>query len=70
MALNRSRAYRSVMPAMKSVIRLSRVSFNIYDYGEDILPFVVMEYVEGESLESLRKKKGKLSMDELFAIVK
>jgi serine/threonine-protein kinase len=42
----------------------------IYDYGEDILPFVVMEYVEGESLESLRKKKGMLSMDEIYPIIK
>ncbi len=41
----------------------------IYDYGQDLVPFVVMEFVEGESLESLRKKKNKFSLEELYPVI-
>ncbi len=62
---------KRMLTEVRSAGRLNHQNIvTIYDYGEDILPFVVMEYVEGESLESLRKKKGKFSMDELYPIVK
>lgn len=41
----------------------------MYDYGEDLLPFVVMEYVEGESLEALRKRTGRFSLSDLYPII-
>ena len=69
-AAKREELTRRMLTEVRSAGRLNHQNIvTIYDYGEDILPFVVMEYVEGESLESLRKKKGKLSMDELYPVV-
>ncbi len=62
---------KRMLKEVRSAGRLNHQNIvTIYDYGEDVLPFVVMEYVEGESLESLRKKKGKFSMNELYPIIK
>lgn len=62
---------KRMLTEVRSAGKLSHQNIvTIYDYGEDILPFVVMEYVEGESLESLRKKKGKIGIKEIYPILK
>ncbi len=69
-AVKREELTKRMLTEVRSAGRLNHQNIvTIYDYGEDLLPFVVMEYVEGESLESLRKKKGKLSLEELYPII-
>jgi eukaryotic-like serine/threonine-protein kinase len=61
---------KRMLTEVRSAGRLNHQNIvTVYDYGEDILPFVVMEFVEGESLESLRKKKHKFSLEELYPVV-
>ena len=69
-AAKREELTKRMLTEVRSAGRLNHQNIvTMYDYGEDILPFVAMEYVEGESLESLRKKKGKLTMDELYPVI-
>lgn len=43
----------------------------IYDYGEqDGLPYIVMEYLTGETLSSLLKTRGCLSLDESLPLLR
>jgi formylglycine-generating enzyme len=42
----------------------------VYDCGEEAgAPYLVMEYVEGESLDRVIKRSGRLALDEAIAIV-
>ena len=42
----------------------------IYDYGEqDGLPYIVMEYMTGETLSSMLKTRGRLSLDESLPLL-
>ncbi|MCL4467578.1 MAG: serine/threonine protein kinase [Deltaproteobacteria bacterium] len=69
-AAKREELTKRMLTEVQSAGKLNHQNIvTIYDYVEGTPPFVVMEYVEGESLESLRKKKGKFSMDELYPIV-
>ncbi|MGC8579822.1 MAG: serine/threonine protein kinase [bacterium] len=69
--VKREELTRRMLTEVRSAGKLNHQNIvTIYDYGEDILPFVVMEYVEGESLESLRKKKGKIGIKEIYPILK
>jgi serine/threonine protein kinase len=44
---------------------------NIYDYGEqDGLPYIVMEYLTGETLSSILKSRGHLSLDESLPLLR
>ncbi|HZK58014.1 MAG TPA: Stk1 family PASTA domain-containing Ser/Thr kinase [Clostridia bacterium] len=44
---------------------------NVYDVGEeDNIHYIVMEYVEGKTLEQLIKEKGKLSTSEIVDLTK
>lgn len=43
---------------------------SVYDVGHiDGLPFIVMEYVEGESLKEYIKRKGRLAVDESVKVI-
>ncbi len=69
-AAKREELTKRMLTEVRSAGRLNHQNIiTIYDYGEDLLPFVVMEYVEGESLESLRKKKGRFSLNEIYPII-
>ncbi|MCL4558037.1 MAG: serine/threonine protein kinase [Deltaproteobacteria bacterium] len=61
---------KRMLVEVRSAGRLNHQNIvTIYDYGEETLPFVVMELVEGESLESLRKKKQKFGVEEVYPII-
>lgn len=65
-AVKREELTKRMLTEVRSAGRLSHQNIvTIYDYGQDLLPFVVMEFVNGESLESLRQKRGKFSVNEL-----
>jgi len=69
--IKRNELTKRMLTEVRSAGRLNHPNIvTIYDYGEDILPFVVMEYVEGESLELLRKKRGKISIEEIYPVLK
>ncbi|MBN8555019.1 MAG: protein kinase [Deltaproteobacteria bacterium] len=43
----------------------------IYDFGEiDHISYIIMEYIEGETLENLIKSKGPLNLEELLRVTK
>ncbi|MCL4479131.1 MAG: serine/threonine protein kinase [Deltaproteobacteria bacterium] len=61
---------KSMLTEVRSAGRLNHPNIvTIYDYGEDVIPFVVMEYVEGESLEIIRKKKLRFNINEIHPII-
>ncbi len=69
-AVRREELTKRMLVEVRSAGRLNHQNIvTIYDYGEETLPFVVMELVEGESLESLRKKKQKFDLRELHPIM-
>ena len=44
---------------------------NIYDYGEqDGLPYIVMEYLTGETLSQILKTRGRLPLDESLPLLR